>query len=199
MTSFFLCGEIHLCGCFELGSLSCPALVLESAKFGRVFFTLAAETGFLNIQISDLFLVGEERMQLGEARAEGRIAISEELGELFAASGEERHFESGNPLKTPGAVGDGLDESRFARSNGLKLFQEIGDVLLVAIGVVGREKDSAPRETGFHGIQTGFGFALRRFGTGGSARLRLRRSIDRAGNTGSVVVPSMAGGSVKIG
>jgi len=66
-------------------------------------------------------------MCLDEARAEGRIAIGEELGELFTTSGEERHFESGNPVETPGGVGHGLDKSGFATSDRLKIVEEIGD------------------------------------------------------------------------
>jgi len=71
-----------------------------------------------------------------QERAAGGILLFEEVGELDAAFGEERHFQSGDAAKAPLGIGDGLDELTFTETHRLKLLLEGVQMALVVGGVV---------------------------------------------------------------
>jgi hypothetical protein len=67
------------------------------------------------------------------------------VSELYAAVGKDSHLESGDSSDTPGGVGERAHELGFAWTDGLEFGEEIADVLFVAGGVFGREKNGTAR------------------------------------------------------
>jgi hypothetical protein len=96
---------------FELPLLDLlPAFFLKPAQFNRVFLFPAMQARFLELQIAELFLIGEMRLELDHGGAERQIVIVERFGELNAALCVDGHLETRDTSEVPGRVGDGLDD-----------------------------------------------------------------------------------------
>ncbi len=80
--------------------------------------------------------------------------------ELDAAAGVDRHFQSGDALKAPGGIGDGLDQIAFTLSDRPKIFLVFGDMLLVSSDIVGGKQDRAAGERGFDSVEGRAGFSF---------------------------------------
>ncbi len=145
-------GDVEAGGVLEQEFFFGDAVVLELAEFGEIFFAVAAEAGFLDLEIAQLFFVLEEGIELGDA--------------LFAAALKESQFERRDAKEPPVGVGERLDEDGFAFGDGLELVFVLFDVVLVAGGIVGREQDGAAGESGFDGVGGRAGFAFRGARTG---------------------------------
>ncbi|MGH9772398.1 MAG: hypothetical protein ACRD4Q_11980 [Candidatus Acidiferrales bacterium] len=61
-------------------------LLLKLAQFGHVLGALALEACFLELQIADLFFVGQERVDLDEGGALRRVVLFKLAGELNMAA-----------------------------------------------------------------------------------------------------------------
>ena len=93
--------------------------------------------------------------------------LLEHIGELDAAFGEERRFESGNAAQTPPGIGDGLNQLALAQANGRELLFERRQMALVFGGVIARKQNGTAREGGFDGVEARLGFAFLGAGAGG--------------------------------
>ncbi len=131
-------------------------------QFGQVFLALAAEAAFLNAEVVELALIGDENMRVDQSGANGSILVFELAGELEAAKGVDAHLERGNAKETPLRISERLDEIFFVVTDGLMVFEISLDVPLISSGIIGGQQDSAAGETGFNSIQRRFGFARRR-------------------------------------
>ena len=137
-------------GCKQvlLRSTTPGALGLEPSQFGNFFFAAAAQAGFLQLQIADLFFVGNEGVGVDQVRACGEVLFVEQLGEFDAAFGEQSRFESGDTTQTPVGVGDGLYEIRFEEAHGREFFGVGGQMVLVFGDVIGGQQNGAAGEPG---------------------------------------------------
>src|SRR5947209_3017071 len=103
---------VVFCGCVELGRdvevfpFDSDTLLLQLPELGGVFFTLAAETPVLKLQVAQLLFVCEERVDLDQAGSQSSRFLVELIGKLNAAQGVNAHFERGNAIETPGMVGE---------------------------------------------------------------------------------------------
>lgn len=140
---------------------------LELGQGGEVFFALTAEAGFLDRKIGELAAKSEIGMGFDEGRANGRILLFEEIGELDPADGVDVGFKSRDAEQSPLGVRDGLHEDLLRFGGGFVLGDFASDVLLVRGGVIGRQQHGAAGETRFDGVERAFGFGLRRFRAGG--------------------------------
>src|SRR5690349_15880843 len=145
--------DVSLSSSLELLRLLRFALLLQLAQLGGFFLATASQTRFLKLQIAELLLVLEERLQLDHARAQRGIVFGEGFGELDVAAGEDGGFQSGNAAQAPSRVRDGLHQIGFALPDGLELFLVGSDMALVFGGVVRGEENGATGEGGFDGIQ----------------------------------------------
>jgi hypothetical protein len=165
--------EIGLGGAFESGGFVGFAFLLEGAEFGRLLFAAAGEAGFLKLQIAKLLFVHEQDVDLDHGDAVGVVVFGVKSRDFKAATAHEGHFQAGEPVETPTQVGDGLHESAFFGTDGLKLFFVSQDVRLVERGVIPGKEDGLAGESCFNGVEADGGFALLGFRAGGELRVRL--------------------------
>ena len=153
-------------GCVDLGRdvevfpFVPDTLLLHLAELGGVFFALAAETPVLKLQVAQLLFVHEERVDLDKAGSQSGRFLIELISKLNAAQGVDAHFECVNAIKTPGVVGEQLDECALSSTEGPEFSEEIVHVIFVGFDIVGGKKDSTTRECGFDGVHGGFGFGF---------------------------------------
>lgn len=110
------------------------------------------EASFLGVQIAELFLVGEESLELDHGRACRRIVVVKVFCKLNAALGVDGGFERGDALETPCGIGDRLNQLSLYGADGSEIFRVLAEVLFVGGGVFGCEQDGAAGETGFDGV-----------------------------------------------
>ena len=143
------------------------AFLLGCAEVGEIFVALAAQSGFLELQIAELLFVDEVRFEFDHAGLSVGWFGGEFLGELAAAAGIEGEFESGDAAETPIGIGDRLNQLGFADADGLEFADEAINILFVGGGIVGGQQDGAAGEGGFESVGGGLGFAFRGAGAGG--------------------------------
>lgn len=153
-------------GGFEMVGVAVAALGLGLAELGEIlsesrttdtkrpvrFFAAAMQARFLDMQIAELLLIGEMRVQVDESGPIGGILIFELLCELDTALGVDGEFEDRDALQAPGGIGDGLHQIAFALADGAEVFFVVGYVLLVGGGIFGGKEDGAAGERCFEGI-----------------------------------------------
>jgi hypothetical protein len=129
------------------------ALALQVFEFREVDLVAAAETGFLEREVAEVFAVGEEDLRFDHGGADVGIGlVGKCFGELAAAEGVDAGFERGDAEQSPIGRGEGMDEGFFGVGSGLEVSEEAGDVALEGGAVVGWEEDGAAGETGFDGV-----------------------------------------------
>jgi len=128
------------------------ALLLQFAKRGGVFLTLAAQAAFLDAEIVELALVGEKDLGFDEVLARRRIFICEELGKFQAAHCVDAHFERRDAEQTPFGVRQGLDEIAFVIAYRRARLHEFRYMGFVEDGVFRGKQDGAAGEPGFDGV-----------------------------------------------
>ena len=90
------------------------ALLLQLVEFRHVLIQLIAEAAFLEMQVAELFFVGERDFGVDEGGAASGVGFfGEGLGEFEAAEGEDAGFERRDAEDAPLGVGNELDESFF--------------------------------------------------------------------------------------
>ncbi len=157
-------GGVEHGGLFKLTAFFGNAGLLERFEFGEIFFAMAAQAGFLELQVAQLLFVLEEGLEVGEAGVFG--------GCIFcAAAGVDGGFERGDAEETPIGVGDRLHEDRFASGDGFEFFGEAFEVMAVEGGIVRGEEHGASGERSFDGVDGRACFAFGGTGTGGALRV----------------------------
>jgi hypothetical protein len=149
---FFLSCCLEVGGELELVLGRAAAFGLQIAEFFGVSVALAAEAGFLNLQVAQFAFVGAVDGEFNQLLPHRLRFV--EVG--FAVEGAiacvDGHFEAGDSLQTPGDVGEGLGEQGFALAFGRDFVEEGLDVGLVAVGVIGGQQDGAAGERFFGGV-----------------------------------------------
>ena len=125
----------------------------------EIFFAVAAETVFLEIEVLEIALVFEVDLDFEEMGRDG-------FGEFTTTDGEDAGFESGNAAEAPLGVDERLDERLFFEGDGLVVSDEDLAEFFVFGDVVSRQKNGLAGEGGFDGIMGDFGLAG--FGLGSS-------------------------------
>jgi hypothetical protein len=138
-------GHIQACGGLKVFLFFAGAFLLELAKFRRVFFTLAAQTHFLNLQVPELLFVGKVRVELDQAGSHRGLFGLELCRKLNAALRVHCHFERGDAIETPSGVSERLQQTLFTKADRLELCEEVG---FVGAAIVTGEQDSAAGECG---------------------------------------------------
>ena len=155
-----------------MGYGSGAAFGLELVQFSKIGFAAAVQTGLLKLEIAEMLLAGEIGFELDDAGALIRGDVLESVGEVDVTAGEQGELKSGDALKAPFGIGDGLDQRGLTRADGLEFFGKGEDVTFVFSGAVGGKQNGASSERGFDGVQTRDGFSL--FGLWPGAELRVR-------------------------
>src|SRR5579884_1090664 len=122
---------------------------LDFFESSRVFFALAAQPVFLDAQIIELALVGEEDFGFDELFADGLFFVGEQVGQFQATEGVDAGFARRNALEAPFGVSQRLDQMKFGFACRLVMVAEAGEVGFVENGVFGREQDGAARQSRF--------------------------------------------------
>jgi hypothetical protein len=116
---------------------------LKLAQFGGVFFALATQTAFLDLEVAKLLFVGEKGFEIDEAGANCGIFVGKLFGKFVAAASVDGHFESGDALQAPIGIGKRLDESGFAQTDGAEFGLIVLNVTLILSGIVCGEQHGA--------------------------------------------------------
>jgi len=141
-------------GLVDLGIGALFALFLQGFELGDVGFALAAETGFLESEIAEIFTEGEEDLGFDHGGADGGVRfVGEFLGELAAADGVDAGFERRDAEQAPFGIGDELHQSLLGIRGRLMVEEETFDVVGVGFDVVGGQQDGAAGEPGFEGVR----------------------------------------------
>jgi len=131
------------------------AFVLELAQLGGFFFAAPSEPGFLQLQVTELFFVDHEGVELDEGGTQRGLVFLEEIGKFEVAFGEDRHLESGNASEAPGNGGDGLDETALLCAAGTEFLFVHGDVALVVGDIGGGKQHGGAGEPGVDSVERG--------------------------------------------
>jgi hypothetical protein len=94
------------------------------------------------------------------------IFLVEPCRKLYAPERVNSHFERRDAKQPPFGVGDRLDERFFGSRRRFVLVEKSLDVLLVSCGFFAGQQDGAAGQSGFHGVEGRFAFALGRFRAG---------------------------------
>jgi hypothetical protein len=113
-------------GLLELALLLATALGLDFAELVQRFLELAGEP--VGVEAEG----GESAMGVDDIEIDASL-----LGGWIGGAIEERGFERGDAVETPGGVGEFLDELRFGGSGGSIFVEELVAVELVGGGVFG--------------------------------------------------------------
>jgi hypothetical protein len=159
--------EVELGGDVELVPFLLAAPRLEIAQLGGFFFAAAGETGFLEVQIVELLFVGEIGVEIDEAGAERSLLIVKLVSEVETAFGVDGALERGDAAQTPGDIGKRLHDGQLLWADGPEFVLKVEKMALIFFGVIGGEKNGMAGERGLDGVEGGFGFSFRSFGTGG--------------------------------
>jgi hypothetical protein len=108
----------------EPSRASTGAFFLEFAEGGGVTIALAAEAGFLDAEVVELALVGEEDFSFDEVLADVRLFQRKGVGEFEVADGVDAEFERGYSQETPFGIGERLDQALFFVSDRLVLLED---------------------------------------------------------------------------
>ena len=104
--ALFVHGQDVRAGGFVEPGLGFPlAALLELAQCGRVFLAPTARAAFLNADIVELPLIGQEDLGFDQMLAYGFVLVGEEFGEFDAAERVDAHLERRNALETPLGIG----------------------------------------------------------------------------------------------
>ena len=153
----------------EVGGFGEAVLLVVEADGVQFFdgaFELAGEAGFLQVQVGERLLEGQENFGFDEGGAGVGGFVGVGGGELLAAQGEEASFEGRDAEETPFDLGEGLEEESFFVGGGLPFFVEAVEMGLPGGEVVGGQENGAAGESGFQGVVGGAGFAFRSFRAG---------------------------------
>ena len=142
------------------------AFLLELVEFGHVLFQLIAEAALLEMQVAELFFVGERDFGGDEGGAASGVGFfGEGVGKFEATEGEDTGFERSDAEDAPLGVGDELDEGFFRLIGRTVEIKVVGETPFVGSRVVGGEEWGLAGEAGFKRVHGRFGFS---FWTGGS-------------------------------
>ena len=155
-------------GLFEVTLLLVVALGLDFAELVQRFLELAGEP--VGVQAER----GEGAMGVDDIEVDTSLR-----GWWIGGAIEERGFERGDAIETPGGVGEFLDELGFGGSGGSIFVEELAAVELVGGGVLGSEDRGAAGESGGEGVLGRALFAGGGAGSGGVERIRAVRAHAR--------------------
>ena len=125
---------------------------MQLTQLSDFLFAAASEAGFLELQIANLFFVGDEGVRVDQMRAGVRFVLTEHFSEFQSAFREKSRFEGRDAAKTPVGIGDRLHEIRFEKTRGREFFDIGSEVTLVFSDVVSGQQNSAPSQSGFDGV-----------------------------------------------
>ncbi len=144
------------------------AFGLEALQFRQILVAVAAQAGFLNREIAELALIGEENLGVGEDAANRFVFFVSELGfEFHAADGVDAGFQGRNAGEAPFDISHRLHEHVFGVGGRFVTLLETGQMFPISGDVVTGQQDGATCESGLHGVHGRLRLAFRRSGASG--------------------------------